>query len=192
MGAVRKLIRSAKTPLPVFAVVLGVGIGILGGSAFAAEVNCSHVAEFCYGTTNNDQITGWNNTNIIEAKSGHDDVWAYPGTDTVFGGDDADNVNGGEQNDALYGEYGNDSYWVVGGSNGLFGGPGPDNLFGGVGQDFLEGNGSPDNMYGNDHSDVFFAQDGVGDVVDGNGSTPGVEQPCYVDGYDAWSNCTPH
>ena len=179
-------------PLSVFAVLLGACVGLLGGAALAKNVTCSHVNTLCQGTNSYDAITGWENQNYILAKGGRDDVWGYGGFDEIFGEGDADNLNGGAGNDRIYGTYGNDSYWVTGGNEGLFGTGGADAIFGGVGQDFLEGGAGGDEMQGNDHSDVFFAEDAQQDYVNGNGATPGVEQPCYVDGYDVFSNCTPH
>jgi Ca2+-binding RTX toxin-like protein len=179
-------------PMAAFAIVLGAALGMFGGFAFSATINCSHVNAFCQGTEGGDQIYGWDNQNHINARGGYDQVWAYPGSDEVSGEDAADAINGGENNDYLLGNFGNDNYWIAGGGTGLFGGGGPDNLYGGVGEDFLEGNASGDLMYGNDHSDVFYAEDGQGDGVDGNGATPGKAQPCYVDGYDSFTNCTPY
>jgi len=167
-------------------------VAALDATAQAATINCSHVGEFCEGTNVYDAIYGWDNTNIIHAKGGDDDVWAYPGNDWVAGEGENDNLNGGEGFDTLYGENGHDNYLVVGNSKGLFGGIWADELFGGEGRDLVQGDGGKDTLYGNTGADTFYAEDGNADYVNGNeGQSPYV-QPCYVDGYDTWVNCEPH
>lgn len=185
-------LKKLASPLPMFMIVVGAAVGLLGGSAFSAEITCSHVESFCQGTNEGDTINGWENQNIVLARQGRDNVYGFGAFDEISGEADADNINGGEANDFLFGDTGNDSYFVVGGNKGIYGQSGGDNMYGGSGEDFLEGNAGVDTMYGNEHSDVFFAEDGTGDYVNGNEATPGVEQPCYVDGFDTWSNCTPH
>lgn len=185
-------LRKLASPLPVFAIVLGAAVGLLGGSAFSAEITCSHLEIYCQGTNGADTIQGWENQNDIAAREGRDSAFGYGGLDELFGENDADNLNGGEGSDFVFGDYGNDSYFAVGSNKGVYGQSGADNLYGGHGEDFLEGNAGNDNMYGNEDADVFFAQDGTGDYVNGNETSSGKEQPCYVDGYDTWTNCTPH
>lgn len=188
----RTKFKKLMSPLSVFAIVLGAAVGLLGGSALSAEIHCSHVEGFCQGTNGADNIQGWENQNTIDAREGRDDVFGYGALDEISGENDADNLNGGEGSDFVFGDYGNDSYFAVGSNKGVYGQSGADNLYGGHGEDFLEGNAGNDNMYGNEDADVFFAQDGTGDYVNGNETSAGKEQPCYVDGYDTWTNCTPH
>lgn len=173
--------------VPIGLLVLGAVIGLSLGMAFGQTINCSHVNVFCQGTNEGDNIYGWENSNEIYAKPGRDQVWAYGNVDIVYGNDDGDNLNGGEGADYVYGEYGNDSYLVVGGGAGVYGQSQNDHLFGGVGEDSVEGNSGNDVMYGNEHDDVLWAEDGMADTVDGNSGA----DTCFVDGYDAWSNCTP-
>lgn len=192
MRSIATSLRKLASPLPVFAIVVGAAVGLLGGSAFSAEINCSHVEPFCQGTNGADNIYGYENENDILGREGRDSAFGYGNLDEINGGSDADNINGGEGSDFLLGDYGNDSYFVVGGNKGIYGQSGADNLYGGVGEDFLEGNAGGDTMYGNTDADVFFAEDATADYVNGNETSGGKEQPCYVDGFDTWTNCTPH
>lgn len=181
-GRVRRL--RASVPLALLA--LGAVIGLSLGIALGQTINCSHVGVYCQGTSEADNISGWENANEIEAKAGRDQVWAYGSIDIVHGSDDGDNVNGGEGVDSVYGEAGNDSNLVIGGGAGVYGQSQDDYLYGGVGNDLVEGDAGNDLMYGNEHDDVFFAEDGQADTVDGNSGS----DICYVDGNDTWSNCT--
>lgn len=169
-----------------------IAFAALGGTASAASITCSHVSELCQGTPSYDAIYGWNNNNLILAKSGGDDVWAYPGDDWVQGEADSDNLNGGDGFDSLYGEGHDDSYLVVGNAKGLFGGIWADNLYGGEGRDLVQGDGGKDTLYGNTGADTFYAEDGNADYVNGNEGQMPYQQPCYVDGYDTWVNCQPY
>jgi Ca2+-binding RTX toxin-like protein len=178
--------RQLRASAPLGLLALGAVIGLSVGMAFGQTVNCSHTLFYCQGTSEGDNISGWENFNEIEAKAGRDQVWAYGSFDVVHGSEDGDNVNGGEGADSVYGETGNDSNLVIGGGAGVYGQSQDDHLYGGVGDDLIEGDSGSDVMYGNEHDDVFFAEDGTADTVDGNSGS----DICYVDGYDTWSNCT--
>lgn len=159
-------------------------------SASAADVTCSHVNSNCYGTTNYDAIKGWQNDNYIYADAGRDDVWAKEGYDAIYGGDDGDNLNGGNNADNVYGQDGNDSYIYLGsGNSGLYGGFGNDKILGADGEDYVDGEDGNDDMYGGNNNDWLFAEDGEADIV-GGGPSSGL-QPCYVDGHDAYTSCSP-
>ena len=176
--------------LSIAALLLGGAVGIGGGAAFAATINCSHWHSVCLGTSYEDFIYGWENTNEIEARQGRDNVHGYGAQDYIWGSWDADNVNGGEGNDFVHGEQGNDSYLVVGGNYAVAGQSGSDLLTGNYGDDLLQGDAGGDTMRGDEHNDVLYAEDGQADNVNGGEST--ALEPCYVDGYDAWYSCNPY
>lgn len=169
-----------------------VSLGIQSSVAFGDTITCSHSYGYCGATNGNDNIHGWSNSNEIDAKTGRDNAWAASAQDWLWGGSDGDALNGGEGPDIIRGEYGNDSYLEISGSAGLFGQSGNDDIEGNVGRDFLEGNSGSDNMRGGDSADTIYAEDGTYDVVNGGAGEPPYVQPCYVDGYDAWTACEPH
>src|SRR5262245_19837487 len=118
-----------RTSVSIGLLVVGAVVGLSLGMALGQAINCSHVTTFCNGTSEADNISGWENVNSIEAKAGRDQAWAYGNADFVYGNDDGDNVNGGEGADYVFGEYGNDSNLVVGGGAGVFGQSQDDHLY---------------------------------------------------------------
>jgi Ca2+-binding RTX toxin-like protein len=70
-----------------------------GGVALAANIQC--LGGPCVGTEENDQITGSQVDDFIEALGGRDHVTARPGDDYVNGGGGSDEITGGEGGDIL-------------------------------------------------------------------------------------------
>jgi len=191
MNAKAQPVKERVATLGVFAALLISWSCLFGGTATAAEINCSHAYELCLGTGSADDIFGWSNQNEIVARAGRDHAWGYAAIDWIFGGEDGDSINGGEGGDVVKGETGNDSYFELGGNYGVYGQSQNDAVEGNVGRDFLEGNQGADGLYGGDSADVMFAEDGEADTVNGGAGESGHTQPCYVDGYDAWTACEP-
>lgn len=158
-------------------------------SAMAATINCSWQYTHCHGTYEWDYIYGGPNFNEIAAEEGRDDVWGYAAGDFIFGMRDGDTLYGGEGYDYLYGQEGNDSLHIVGEGAGLYGNSQTDEIEGNVGFDLLQGNYGYDYLRGGDHDDVLHSEDGEADMVNGGNSVG--QEPCYVDGYDAFYSCDP-
>lgn len=109
-------------------VVMGLGLVLGSGVAFAAAIA---------GTQNNDTLTGTLDADFIYGLNGRDIISGRAGSDEIYGG------AGG---DRLVGNLGNDE---------IYGGSGLDELFGGVGNDFINSadNDVPDSVDCGDGSD---------------------------------------
>jgi Ca2+-binding RTX toxin-like protein len=124
------------------------------------------------GTNNSDLLEGTPNGDLIQGLLGNDELTGGLGHDIIIGGPE-DPVAGFDDNDRLFGDtkrgeasddvisggYGNDfifgdSFEGDGGGNDtLFGGKGNDSLFGGDGNDFIEGEDGNDLIEGGSGAD---------------------------------------
>ena len=84
-------------------------------------------------------ISGDDDNDSIDAGQGDDTVDAGAGNDTLDGGEGDDVINAGEGNDDVEGGNGDDSIEAGAGSDSLEGGDGDDTLDGGSGDDLLIG-----------------------------------------------------
>ena len=117
-------------------------------------------------------INGTNESDIIVADYGDDEVFGLLGDDDIYGNIGNDELDGGGGNDELYGANGNDL---------LDGGEGNDLLDGGEGNDLLVSStfggffevGLGDTLTGGKHIDIFDVQESGSDLVVNNniGST---------------------
>ncbi len=86
-----------------------------------------------------DDVTGSNVANLLDASGGNDTLLGHDGEDTLFGGEGNDNLNGGGQSDAIYG------------------GEGEDLLYGGSGADYLEAGADDDIVFGGSGGDTIWS-----------------------------------
>jgi Ca2+-binding RTX toxin-like protein len=112
------------------------------------------------GYTGNDDLTGGNYGDVIDAKAGEDTVLGGGGNDTIYGHDGNDFIYGGDgDQDLIFGGNGNDQ--LDGGATG------GDTIYGDFGNDSLYGgNGSSDVLYGGEGDDELGAGTGD-DTIDG-------------------------
>ncbi|CAN5243987.1 hypothetical protein BH10PSE7_BH10PSE7_42810 [soil metagenome] len=123
----------------------------------AANFGGTVKADYVFGSSFADNISGGRGDDIIEAGSGKDTLAGGNGNDTLDGGSRDDRLNGGNANDWLSGDLGNDR---------LSGGFGADTLSGYDGDDALYGGGAKDSLGGGEGADTVFGGDGD-DTIDG-------------------------
>ncbi|MDQ4099356.1 MAG: glycoside hydrolase TIM-barrel-like domain-containing protein [Chloroflexota bacterium] len=102
----------------------------------------------------NDEITGTDRANTIDALAGNDSIRGLGGNDRLTGGDGDDTIEGGTGNDVLYGSGGDDYMEGGDGADRLYGGGDSDILYGGAGNDQIRGEEGDDALYGGDGSDL--------------------------------------
>lgn len=85
------------------------------------------------GTSQDDEIFGDNNNNILDGGAGNDSVFGLGGDDTVRGGTGDDVIGGGNNKNTIFISRFSD------GNDSLEGGSGDDTLIGGTGNDTLDG-----------------------------------------------------
>ena len=102
------------------------------------------VGGFVTGTSGDDVIVSFEDSQFIDAQAGNDIVCAGegrdqveggPGIDRIFGEAGHDNLQGGRGDDHIEGQGGPDEIWGVGGDDYLIGGPDRDWVKGGDGND---------------------------------------------------------
>ena len=125
---------------------------LVGGVALAEKINCDGVAG-CFGTPNDDTLTGGDGADIMHGLDGND---------TLVGGGGADVVTGEVGNDTLGGGAGNDQLEDAGGTDLLNGGRGDDQI---VAFDTVFPLGV-DTIEGGRGNDTIFANDSFKDVID--------------------------
>ncbi len=138
------------------------------GLAMALTFTCNKQPGdlYCYGTDQDDNITGTKQVDYIFAYDGDDIVTGRDGDDAIAGGNDDDTIDGGDGNDAIAGEEGNDI--IVGGlgNDGLDGGNGNDAIAGVEGDDYIVG-GEGDNVIdGGLGNDVMVGGNGIDQIFD--------------------------
>lgn len=149
---------------------------LAAGAALAVTKNCT-TTSWCYGTDENDVLTGNGKDNRIDGKAGDDKIDGLGGNDTLIGSGGKDTVYGRQGNDTLRGQEDSDD---------LDGGDGRDNLKDPAGDD-------RDKHYGRSGNDTLKANDGESenpdgpnlDYVDGGSDS----DTCYVDPGDTVLNC---
>jgi hypothetical protein len=161
---------------------------------FAAIKASSAIAHL---TAINDNFTGSEGTDIIDAglgddtidgKGGNDYLFGGSGNDTIYGGAGADHIEGGGGNDTLYGFYYSDTgddrspnvIFGDAGADKIYGGNGDDRLYGGDGADTLRdditGGLQEGGEFGNDWldggsgDDQLFAGSGFDTLLGGEGN----------------------
>ena len=95
-----------KTILVLASVALAVLV--VGGAAWAANVQGTGGDDVLSGTENRDTINPFDGNDTVRALGGNDDVRHSFGNDTIYGGAGNDTLRGGRGNDAIYGGPGKD------------------------------------------------------------------------------------
>lgn len=120
--------------------------------------------------TDNDQtLTGDEQANDIDGKSGNDLIAGLDGNDNIQGGSGNDTIDGGAGDDVIVAEQDND---VVSGGEGndlLLGGTGDDAIDGGAGEDWVEGDAGNDTLDGGADTDLVIGGEGSDDLSGGTG-----------------------
>lgn len=117
------------------------------------------------GTSADDVLLGWSDSNIMSGGAGNDVIYAMGGND---------NLQGDAGDDQLFGMTGDDSLWGGDGNDYLSGDSGNDNLYGGTGKDYLEGGAGNDYLSGYIGDDVYVFNRGYGiDIIDDDDTTLG-------------------
>jgi Ca2+-binding RTX toxin-like protein len=78
------------------------------GNSSAIKKLCYATANPCYGTDQDDNMTGDDGINLMYGKKGNDIMSAKGGVDEMYGDEGNDNMNGAEGNDIIYGNLGAD------------------------------------------------------------------------------------
>jgi hypothetical protein len=136
---------------------------VASGVALAETFTCNATPP-CYGTPEDDDITGTNSTETIYGLDGNDTLSGEGGSDTHYG-------NSG--NDTLFGAAGSDTY---------YGGGGIDTIVADIG----ESEDSLDSSYGGRGNDAIRAIDGEADMINCGKGTDFVQ---YDDGIDTTKAC---
>jgi Ca2+-binding RTX toxin-like protein len=128
------------------------------------------------------EIRGSGGQNTISGQGGQGTGARFAGRLMLFGGDLGDTLTGGDGADELNGGAGADVLGGRLGSDVLKGGGGADTLAGNEGNDELTGGAGADSFTGSAGNDVFFAVDGVADMLISGGS--GTDTAHYDAGID--------
>jgi Ca2+-binding RTX toxin-like protein len=162
-----------KRTILMMASTMALMVLLVGGVALAVtNIDCGQLSE-CPGTSGDDNITGNQFANFIDAKAGNDTVQGLGSNDTVHGRGGADVITGDGTNDpttdgsdTLFGEGRGDTLTGETGANAYFGGPGPDTIHADQSRPV-----DVENISAGDGNDHIFVGDGARDVVDcGSGS----------------------
>ncbi len=87
----------------LLAVLVAVGVLMVGGVALAANIKGTPKADKLYGTEQADNINPFNGDDYVDAKGGDDYVHHSYGNDTIIGGPGKDTLRGGFGNDVIDG-----------------------------------------------------------------------------------------
>lgn len=140
----------------------------LTGSNQADVINGKSGNDIIFGGGGNDTIDGGTQMDSIIGGAGDDVINAGKGHDTVHGGSGNDLIAGGTDRDRLMGGDGNDSIWGGTENDYLAGGNREDGLWGGRGNDLLYGGAGDDRLSGDSGADRL--DGGAGDdVLSGGG-----------------------
>jgi len=151
---------------------------------------CLATSNPCYGTDQDDRMSGDWGPNLIYAKKGNDRILGDTGNDELYGeeGDDMfwgyigdDRIIGGDGKDVLYGGTGNDILDGGPGNNIFEGGQGNDNIYGANGSEQMQGGPGADYVIGGEGDDIIWhgygiatdQPDGSMDIVD---CGPGIDK----------------
>jgi hypothetical protein len=96
---------------------------------------CYATANPCYGTDQDDNMTGDDGINLMYGKKGNDIMSAKGGVDEMYGDEGNDSMSGGDGNDIMYGNLGADT---------IQGGDGDDKIYHSNGNDLTSADGSKD------------------------------------------------
>lgn len=99
------------------------------GNNTSEEIICSEDSEIIYANGGNDNVDGADGDDIIHGGEGHDYILGGTGEDTVYGGEGNDTLFGGEGNDTLNGGTGNDYLFGEAGADQLNGGEGLNSIY---------------------------------------------------------------
>ncbi|MFD0675146.1 calcium-binding protein [Cohnella sp. GCM10027633] len=124
------------------------------------QVSMPNTAE---GTTGNDELTGSEDSDVIQAMDGDDKIVGNGGGDYLFGGNGDDQISGAGDDNRISGDAGNDSIVVLNKGNGniLHGGLGNDNLL-------MQQGGDMNTLVGGDGNDsLVFLDRGDGNLLHG-------------------------
>jgi Ca2+-binding RTX toxin-like protein len=105
------------------------------GSSSGIIKLCYATANPCYGTDQEDNMTGDDGINLMYGKKGNDIMSAKGGVDEMYGDEGNDSMNGGGGNDLMYGNLGADT---------ITGGDGDDKIYHGNGNNLTSPDGSKD------------------------------------------------
>jgi Ca2+-binding RTX toxin-like protein len=152
----------------LLAAVASTVVGVSGVTA-AEVVSCKGGSVLCYGTANDDTITGTAKRNYIVARAGNDRVSGGAGDDEVRGGGGRDQIHGGLGNDLIIG--GNGVDWLDGDT-------GEDEIYAGAGDDFVISVEPEDCLAGCVLPEPDFVDCGDGE-----------EDHAYIDALDTAENC---
>ncbi len=141
---------------------------LANGAALAETFVCDGIPP-CYGTPENDHITG------------------TPGGETIYAYGGEDHVIAGEGNDTVYGSSGSDSLEVEGGSDKVYGGGSGDAIYANTN----DTPGSTDHSYGGGGNDTIQAKDGNEDIINCGKGTDNVIYDASLDTVTACENKLP-
>ena len=127
-------------------VLIAIGVAVFGDSGVVlAEIVSCNTTPPCYGTPEDDQITGTAAGETIQALAGSDRVFWSAGDDTIYGGAGNDSeLDGGQGSDTVYGGRGSDE----------------------IGLAINEAANTTDRAFGGGGNDEIFAADGFVDIID--------------------------
>ena len=159
----------------------GVTVNLKTGSAIDGFGDSDTLTGFrdVRGTDYNDDLTGSNAVNKVQAGAGadtihglggNDQLLGENGNDRVFGGAGADMLLGGRGNDKLDGGGGNDTIGGEAGNDKLFGKAGADRLDGAAGNDQIHGGRGNDRLLGDNGADKLFGEAGNDTIYGGAGA----------------------
>lgn len=126
-----------------------------------------------------DNVTGGDGNDTLNAGMGNDKIYGGAGADTVlggggndllYGGADNDTIRGGEGTDRIYGDAGEDELYGDAGNDTIYGGTENDILYGGLGTDSLFGDAGNDQLYGEDGNDTLKGGTGNDTLSGGTGN----------------------
>jgi Ca2+-binding RTX toxin-like protein len=123
-----------------------------------------------YGRTGNDILVGNNQKDRLFGEGGHDELWGGNEDDYLQGGTGNDILMGENGRDILLGGAGDDNLWVGEDHDLLDAGSGNDLLQGGNGGDELWAGAGDDILYGGNDGGLLAAGDGSDFIAGGNGS----------------------
>ncbi|MBO6824863.1 MAG: FecR domain-containing protein [Sneathiella sp.] len=115
-------------------------------------------------TTGDDDLSGDDEAEEIDALSGNDLVHGLDGDDTLLGSEGADTLYGDGGFDSMFGGTGNDSLFGGDGNDQILGGTGDDYLNGGNDNDWLDGENGADTMLGGDGDDQMYGSQGADEI----------------------------
>ncbi|MBE7636623.1 hypothetical protein GUA87_07175 [Sneathiella sp. P13V-1] len=155
----------------------GTGIEVVEGNLIAVGTLTDDGIVAITPTTEDDDLQGTADADLIDALSGDDRVAGGAGDDTLIGGQGRDRIEGDAGADSLVGGEGDDSLFGGEGTDTLIGGSGDDALDGGEGAGLLDGGSGNDTLTGGSAADTLLGGEGRDELrgLDGNDRLEGNE-----------------